>query len=369
MEPILKTLPITHLVGMHKEMSLADNQTFALWNAFMPRRKEIINSLNTDLFSMQLYDASYFENFSLDKKFMKWAAVAVGNFETIPDGMESYTIEGGEYAVFTHKGGPETGAEAFGYIFNTWLPNSDYTLDSREHFELLGDKYKHGDPESEEEIWIPIKPKVIDKTKIAVALFDKLADLYQTKFMDVGLYADSLDLFCDNIAKPDASILELACGPGNVTKYLLEKRPDFKILATDLSPNMIELAKANNPSATFKLMDCRDLDKESKTYNGIVAAFCLPYLSQEETQKLIAVAYHLLEQDGLLFISTMEDNYETSGWEKGSSGDAIYMHYYPAEFLLTTLQTNGFTIIDERRKKYDGPKNALVTDLVLIARK
>lgn len=369
MEPIIKTLPVTQLIGMQKEMSLANNQTFALWNAFMPRRKEIINSLDTDLFSMQLYDAGYFENFSFDRKFTKWAAVAVNNFETLPDGMESYTIEGGEYAVFTHKGGPETGPEAFGYIFNTWLPNSDYMLDTREHFELLGDKYKHGDPESEEEIWIPIKPKTIDKTKIAVALFDKLADVYQTKFMDVELYADSLNLFCDNIVKPNASILELACGPGNVTKYLLEKRPDFKILATDLSTKMIELGKANNPSATFKLMDCRDLGKISDNYNGIIAAFCLPYLSKEETQKLITDAYHILKPNGLLFISTMEDNYEESGWEKGSSGDAIYMHYYPADFLLMTLQTNGFTIIDERRKKYDGPKNNLVTDLLLIARK
>ncbi|MEZ0006334.1 putative transcriptional regulator YdeE/ubiquinone/menaquinone biosynthesis C-methylase UbiE [Flavobacterium sp. 28YEA47A] len=369
MEPILKTLPLTRLVGMHKEMSLANNQTFALWSAFMPRRKEVINSLNTGLFSMQLYDTTYFENFSLDRKFTKWAAVAVDNFESIPDGMESYTIEGGEYAVFTHKGGPETGAEIFGYIFNTWLPNSDYALDNREHFELLGDKYKHGNPESEEEIWIPVKPKTTDKTKIAVALFDKLADRYQDKYMDVGLYADSLNLFCDNILKPNASILELACGPGNVTKYLLEKRPDFKILATDLAPRMIELAKANNPSATFKLMDCRDLGKAPKNYDGIVAAFCLPYLSKEETQKLIADAYNILEQDGLLFISTMENDYEKSGWEKGSSGDAIYMHYYPADFLLTTLQTNGFTIIDERRKKYNGPTNNLVTDLLLIARK
>ena len=134
---------MTCLVGIHKEMSLANNQTFALWNAFMPRRKEITNNLNTDLFSMQIYDAAYFENFRLDKKFTKWAAIAVDSFESIPDGMESYTLESGEYAVFTHKGGPETGAEVFGYIFNTWLPNSDYVLDSREHFELLGDKYKH----------------------------------------------------------------------------------------------------------------------------------------------------------------------------------------------------------------------------------
>jgi len=32
-------------------------------------------------------------------------------------------------------------------------------LDNRPHFEVLGEKYKNGDPESEEEIWIPVKEK------------------------------------------------------------------------------------------------------------------------------------------------------------------------------------------------------------------
>ena len=41
----------------------------------------------------------------------------------------------------------------------TEKPNSDYKPDDRPHFELLGAKYKNDDPDSEEEIWIPIKRK------------------------------------------------------------------------------------------------------------------------------------------------------------------------------------------------------------------
>jgi trans-aconitate methyltransferase len=61
------------------------------------------------------------------------------------------------------------------------------------------------------------------------------------------------------ITKQDADILELACGPGNITQYIISKRSDFKILGTDLAPNMIELAKINNPSAQFQLLDSRDI--------------------------------------------------------------------------------------------------------------
>jgi len=76
------------------------------------------------------------------------------------DGMESYTLTGGLYAVFIHKGAASTGPKTFKYIFGTWLPNSDFILDNRPHFEILGKKYIHEDPDSEEEVWIPVKPKI-----------------------------------------------------------------------------------------------------------------------------------------------------------------------------------------------------------------
>ena len=72
--------------------------------------------------------------------------------------MEAFILTGGLYAVFDYKG-LNTDHSIYQYIFGTWLPNSDYVLDNRPHFEILGDKYKNNDPTSEEEIWIPIKPK------------------------------------------------------------------------------------------------------------------------------------------------------------------------------------------------------------------
>ena len=109
---------------------------------------------------MQVYDSAYnFEKFDINAFFVKWAAVEVTNFENIPNGMESFVLEGGLYAVFDYKGNAINAAQTFQYIFQNWLPNSNYKLDKRPHFELLGAKYKNNDPNSEEEIWIPIKIK------------------------------------------------------------------------------------------------------------------------------------------------------------------------------------------------------------------
>jgi AraC family transcriptional regulator len=160
MEPRIETLKAKKLVGKKLKMSLADNKTGELWRSFMPRRREIKNNLNSELFSMQVYDPSYdFKNFNPAAEFEKWAAIEVTDFDSIPADMEQFELQGGPYAVFIHKGAASRGPETFTYIFGSWLPNSDYLLDNRPHFEILGEKYKNDDPDSEEEIWIPVRPK------------------------------------------------------------------------------------------------------------------------------------------------------------------------------------------------------------------
>ena len=160
MKPRIKILGEKKLIGVWLTMSLTENNTFDLWSNFMPRRNEIKAKLSSDLFSMQVYDASYdFKNFNTKATFKKWAAVEVADFENVPDTMETFILESGLYAVFIHKGAASEGEKTFRFIFETWLPNSDYVLDNRPHFELLGVKYKNNDPASEEEIWIPVKLK------------------------------------------------------------------------------------------------------------------------------------------------------------------------------------------------------------------
>src|SRR5512133_1526213 len=99
MEPRINMITEKKLVGKHLTMSLADNKTGELWRSFMPRRKEIQNSLCSDFISMQVYKQPVVFN-DLHQEFEKWAVVEVSDFETIPDGMETFTLPGGLYAVF-----------------------------------------------------------------------------------------------------------------------------------------------------------------------------------------------------------------------------------------------------------------------------
>lgn len=206
-------------------------------------------------------------------------------------------------------------------------------------------------------------------TQLAKQTFNQCAQQYQDKFMDTTLYHDTFDLFCEKVSMPGAQILDIACGPGNVTRYLLERRPDYNILAIDIAENMIALARANNPAAQFQVMDARDIPKLCRQFAGIMCGFGLPYLSKEDAIQLIADAAALLHDNGVLYISTMEDDYSKSGLETSSSGSQLYIHYHEAGYLLDALQHNGFQVVEVRRIPFTGYNGKLSTDLVLIAQK
>ena len=155
--PQIKTLPETKLIGHCIKMTFASNRTKELWKGFGPKRKQIKNNVGNDLYSVEIYnDPDLFKNFNPDSEFEKWAAVSVSDFDSVPDGMKTLIIPEGLYAVFPYKGKASEASDTYRYIFTEWIPNSDYDLDNRPHFALMGEKYKNEDPDSEEELWIPV---------------------------------------------------------------------------------------------------------------------------------------------------------------------------------------------------------------------
>jgi len=159
MSPEIEIIPAKKFIGKRVNMSFTENKTHQLWRAFMLRRNEIQNSICTALYSIEVYPPSYFEHFNPSAEFEKWATVEVVDFDAIPDEMETLASPEGLYAIFIHKGSASEGEKTYQHIFRIWLPQSDFVLDNRPHFAVMGDKYKKDEPDSEEEIWIPVKPR------------------------------------------------------------------------------------------------------------------------------------------------------------------------------------------------------------------
>lgn len=210
----------------------------------------------------------------------------------------------------------------------------------------------------------------MDHYQTTFQTWDKLAKAYHDKFMKVNLYDETYDLFCELLTKSESTIFEIGCGPGNITSYLLAKRPDFKIDATDVSPAMVELAQQLNPTSNFYVLDCREIDKISKKYDGIVCGFCMPYLSKSDVEKLVKDAGQLLNTGGIFYFSVIEDEYSKSTFETSSDGQhTMFIYYHEESYLNKYLKENNFDCIATRRIKYRKSDAETASHIIFIAQK
>jgi 2-polyprenyl-3-methyl-5-hydroxy-6-metoxy-1,4-benzoquinol methylase len=209
----------------------------------------------------------------------------------------------------------------------------------------------------------------MDRYKETFETWNKVASLYQDMFMDLNLYNDTYDFFCNSMTKDKAKLLEIGCGPGNITKYLLSKRPDFSVFGIDIAPNMIELAKKNNPTASFAIMDCRHISELETKFDGIVCGFCLPYLSQKDCKLFISDCNNLLNENGQLYLSFVEGDPNKSDFQVGSSGDRTYFYFYNLDYLTKQLIKNNFEQIKVFQVDYKQAENKIDIHTILTAKK
>ncbi|MEO3715466.1 class I SAM-dependent DNA methyltransferase [Roseateles flavus] len=170
----------------------------------------------------------------------------------------------------------------------------------------------------------------MDPSARSAQVFDQLADLYQSKYMDLDLYDESYALLAAPLP-PHACVLDAACGPGTVARRLLAWRPDLQLLGVDLAPRMVELARAAVPAARFEVGDCRQLPGEDGRWDAIVCAFGLPYLDPTGAQAFVARAARLLAPGGLLYLSTQGGRPEDSGPQRSSRGDVVHVFFHAME--------------------------------------
>jgi ubiquinone/menaquinone biosynthesis C-methylase UbiE len=211
----------------------------------------------------------------------------------------------------------------------------------------------------------------MDNFQVSVKRFDEFASEYAQRFMNIDSYSKHFDKFCSYIDNRQPKILELGCGPGNVTKYLKERFPHSQITAIDLAPKMIEIAKQTVADADFRVMDVRNIKTINSQFNAIMCSFCLPFLSKDDANKLISDSYKKLAKNGILYISTMEGDESKAGFESTSfSGDSqVYFNYHNHKDLEISLINNGFSLDYNIRQDYHEPNGSITTDLIMIGKK
>jgi ubiquinone/menaquinone biosynthesis C-methylase UbiE len=60
----------------------------------------------------------------------------------------------------------------------------------------------------------------MDTCKLSVETFDRLAERYAQKYLALDTYDVYYRQFCSHVSRQGATVLDLACGPGNVSAFL-----------------------------------------------------------------------------------------------------------------------------------------------------
>ncbi len=101
------------------------------------------------------------------------------------------------------------------------------------------------------------------------------------------------------------SVLELASGTGRVTRHLRERLPtNVKLTATDLSPDMLEVAKAKTHDVEFLVADMQKLPFDDNKFDVVVCQFGVMF--PPDKPKAFSEAFRVLKPGGKFLFSTWE---------------------------------------------------------------
>lgn len=156
-EPVLKKISSMEVIGLRDRITMPNNTILQLWENLMKDESKIIHRTGNSVGLCFMDDDPESESFTAI------VAHVVSKVEKIPEEMIHHTVPAGEYLVFTHRGKfrPNGLSITYGFIYNTFLPQSEYEPNGSYEFEWYEHPRFKGteDPETEIDIYIPIQKK------------------------------------------------------------------------------------------------------------------------------------------------------------------------------------------------------------------
>jgi ubiquinone/menaquinone biosynthesis C-methylase UbiE len=134
--------------------------------------------------------------------------------------------------------------------------------------------------------------------------YSKIADKYKDLFIDElsnkPIDRKLYDIFLDRTLNK-GKVLEIGCGPGEISNYLWKKGLD--ITGIDYSDEMIRSAKEYNNSIEYCVGNVFNLEYESNSITGIVAPYLIVNFNSDEVLDAFKEIYRTLTKGGCFLVS------------------------------------------------------------------
>ena len=149
MTPNLIAQPALRLVGLQILTRPMSPEIPALWPRFVARMPEIASRAEPGVTFGAMQSAG--------ENLIYLAGVEVARNATAPTEMSRLDVPAGDYAVFEFPFGDI--AQAYPFIFGTWLPGSGYVQDARPLLERYGSDFCPDQPASPVQLRVPVRPR------------------------------------------------------------------------------------------------------------------------------------------------------------------------------------------------------------------
>ncbi len=184
--------------------------------------------------------------------------------------------------------------------------------------------------------------------KNIIDCYNKTASNYAAKFGDELSHKHLDKILLSAFAAQNAGkgkLIDLGCGPGQTTKFLADQGLS-KLLGTDLSPEMISVARKMFPGIDFETADMLNLHYPDSSFGSAIAFYAVVHFDYEQ----MAIAFReisriLVNRGEFLFSFHIGD--QTVHLDDFLEKEVdIDFYFFDSARIRDVLETAGFEIID-----------------------
>lgn len=141
-----------------------------------------------------------------------------------------------------------------------------------------------------------------------VFLNKKVAQSYDAYYnTPPGLKIDTIEksLVAQHLKEvPKNNMLELGCGTGHWTGYLLQN--GFQPIAGDISDEMLKIARNNLPAIDFSTIDATNLNFNDRSFDSVFSITMLEFVENQDLA--LKEIYRILKPGGYLLLGCLNLN-------------------------------------------------------------
>jgi len=196
------------------------------------------------------------------------------------------------------------------------------------------------------------------------SVYEKYAKEFDEKIACLEIYNESYDYLLNKI-QDNSAILDLACGPGNVSYYLKRHMPGLAITGVDISKEMIDIAKGRIQDGRFIVKDICEVEFKTK-FDCVICAFAIPYLNLQETAHVARIISQSLDNNGHFYLSFMEGTKEGLGKQSFTDNDELFIFHHPKEAVLEILDQQSLSVLKKFEIDYNEQDGSITNEIIYI---